>query len=240
VLLVYSRASTLILDDILSAVDSHTAAAIVRDCFQGPLMENRTVILVSHHVQLVSPVAAYIVALDNGDVSYAGDRSGFIAGGFMEDLDKENEAEMPGAHKDQQDAIDAKAKNRHLALSAEASEPASETTSLAETTTAVDDEEKETQTPPERKAPRKLVEEEKRATGQLNLYKFQSRARLKTALCVLNRSYWLEHLEDLLPVTGFLAVLDHLRLGCSYRCLSAHLGERMAPSMEFELQQSRG
>lgn len=127
-------------------------------------MKNRTVIMVSHHVQLVSPVAAYIVALDNGDVSYAGDRAGFIAGGFMEDLDKENEAE-PAVHKDQQDTIDAKAKNRHLALSADASEPTSDTTSLAETTTAVDDEEKEAQTPPERKAPRKLVEEEKRATG---------------------------------------------------------------------------
>lgn len=164
--IVYSRASTLILDDILSAVDSHTAAAIVKDCFQGPLMKNRTVILVSHHVQLVSPVAAYIVALENGDVTYAGDRSGFIAGGFMEDLDKENEAELLAAHNDQQASIDAKARNRHLALTAEASEPASETTSIAETSTTVDGEEKETDTPPERKAPRKLVEEERRATGQ--------------------------------------------------------------------------
>lgn len=166
--IVYSRASTLILDDVLSAVDSHTAAAILKECFRGPLMKNRTVILVSHHVQLVSPVATYIVALDNGDVTYAGDRSGFIAGGFMEDLDKENEAEQPVANKDQQDAIDAKTKNRHLALAAEASEPASETTSLAETSTAVDGEEKETEVLPERKTPRKLVEEERRATGQLN------------------------------------------------------------------------
>jgi ABC-type multidrug transport system ATPase subunit len=164
--IVYSRASTLILDDILSAVDSHTAAAIVRDCFQGPLMKSRTVILVSHHVQLVSPVAAYIVALDNGDVAYAGDRPGFIAGGFMEDLDKENEAEPLAGHHDQQDSIDAKAKNRHIAFTAEASEPASETTSIAETSTAVDGEEKETDPPPGRKAPRKLVEEERRATGQ--------------------------------------------------------------------------
>lgn len=128
-------------------------------------MKNRTVILVSHHVQLVSPAAAYIVAMDNGDIKYAGDRSGFIAGGFMKDLDKENEAEQPTAEKDQQDLIDTKAKNRNLAVVGEGSEPVSETTSLAETSTFVE-EEKEPVALPERKVPRKLVEEERRATGK--------------------------------------------------------------------------
>ncbi|KAJ9123263.1 hypothetical protein QFC22_001460 [Naganishia vaughanmartiniae] len=168
---VYSRASTLILDDILSAVDAHTAASIMRNCFQGPLMRNRTVILVSHHIQLVSPAAEYIVALEKGDVTYAGDRAGFIAGGFMEDLDKENEAEQPAPHaNDQQNLMDSKAKNKHLILNAEASEPASETTSLAESDTVVDEEEKEAVTLPERRAPRKLVEEERRATASTLRY----------------------------------------------------------------------
>lgn len=130
-------------------------------------MQNRTVILVSHHIQLVSPAAAYIVALEKGDVTYAGDRAGFIAGGFMEDLDKENETEQPAppAH-DQQELMDRKAKNKHLILAGEASEPASETTSLAESGTVVDEEEeKQAIIQPETKAPRKLVEEERRATG---------------------------------------------------------------------------
>ncbi|KAJ9107494.1 hypothetical protein QFC21_000949 [Naganishia friedmannii] len=165
---VYSRASTLILDDILSAVDAHTAASIMKNCFQGPLMQNRTVILVSHHIQLVSPAASYIVALEKGDVTYAGDRAGFMAGGFMEDLDMENETEQSAlqAH-DHQDLMDSKAKNKHLILNAEASQPASETTSLAESGTVVDEEEKEAGTSPERRMPRKLVEEERRATGRI-------------------------------------------------------------------------
>ncbi|KAJ9112544.1 hypothetical protein QFC19_000559 [Naganishia cerealis] len=152
----------------MSAVDAHTAASIMRNCFQGPLMKNRTVILVSHHIQLVSPAATYIVALEKGDVMYAGDRAGFIAGGFMEDLDKENEMEPAGPPaQDQKDLVDSKAKNKHLILTPEASEPASETTSLAESSTVVDEEEKGAASQPERRAPRKLVEEERRATAVL-------------------------------------------------------------------------
>lgn len=164
---VYSRASTLILDDILSAVDSHTAASIMKECFQGPLMKDRTVILVSHHVQLVSPAASYIVALDNGDVTYAGDRPGFVAGGFMEDIEPENEADQPQGEGDGKHTVDIKATNRHLMLAGEASEPPSETASLAESSTVINEEDKETLTPIERKTPRKLVEEERRATGRI-------------------------------------------------------------------------
>nr|GAT54702.1 multidrug resistance-associated ABC transporter protein [Mycena chlorophos] len=71
---VYSRASILLLDDILSAVDSHTAQHIHAQCLDGPLLRGRTVILVSHHVQLC---AAYIVALDNGRVQFQGTADAF-------------------------------------------------------------------------------------------------------------------------------------------------------------------
>jgi hypothetical protein len=161
----------------------------MKNCFQGPLMENRTVILVSHHVQLVSPAASYIVALDNGDVTYAGDRAGFIAGGFMEDMDPENEADQPALEHDRKENFDIKATNRHLLLGGEASEPASETTSLAESLTVINEEEekKETSTPVERRVPRKLVEEERRATGRISwpVWKsyFQSQGGLVYWLC---------------------------------------------------------
>lgn len=35
------------------------------NCLQGPIVEGRTVLIVSHHTALVSPAAAYIVALEN-------------------------------------------------------------------------------------------------------------------------------------------------------------------------------
>jgi hypothetical protein len=50
---------------VLSAVDAHTAHALMENCLQGPILQNRTVLLVSHHTTLVSPAAAYIVALEN-------------------------------------------------------------------------------------------------------------------------------------------------------------------------------
>jgi ABC-type multidrug transport system fused ATPase/permease subunit len=68
---VYSRASTLYLDDPLSAVDSHTAKWIVEECLQGPLLQNRTVVLVTHQVSLCLPVADYLVELKNGTVRQA-------------------------------------------------------------------------------------------------------------------------------------------------------------------------
>ncbi|KAJ7489160.1 multidrug resistance-associated ABC transporter [Mycena latifolia] len=74
---VYSRASILILDDILSAVDVHTAHHIYHACLKGELMRGRTVILVSHHIQLCADGAAYIVALDRGTVGFKGGPSDF-------------------------------------------------------------------------------------------------------------------------------------------------------------------
>lgn len=50
---------------VLSAVDAHTAQAIMDNCFNGPITSGRTIILVSHHTALVSPSASYIVALEN-------------------------------------------------------------------------------------------------------------------------------------------------------------------------------
>ncbi|KAL0091774.1 hypothetical protein J3Q64DRAFT_1831157 [Phycomyces blakesleeanus] len=66
---VYSHAKTLLLDDCLSAVDSHTAKHIYQRCFNGDLIKGRTVVLVTHHVRLCLPTAKFVVKLDRGAVS---------------------------------------------------------------------------------------------------------------------------------------------------------------------------
>ncbi|KAI9061280.1 P-loop containing nucleoside triphosphate hydrolase protein [Trametes sanguinea] len=58
---VYSHAEILLLDDILAALDVHTSKWIVEKCLKGDLLEGRTIILVTHNVAMVSPVAHFVV-----------------------------------------------------------------------------------------------------------------------------------------------------------------------------------
>lgn len=69
---IYSPAHTILLDDPLSAVDMHTARHIVQDCLGGPLMQNRTVVLVTHHVKLCLRLAEFLVEVDAGKILRAG------------------------------------------------------------------------------------------------------------------------------------------------------------------------
>ncbi|KAF7325679.1 Multidrug resistance-associated ABC transporter protein [Mycena kentingensis (nom. inval.)] len=64
---IYSRAPVLLLDDVLSAGES----------------PYQILILVSHHVQLCAPGAAYVVALDKGRVQFQGDARDFAASGLF-------------------------------------------------------------------------------------------------------------------------------------------------------------
>ncbi|KAF7340501.1 Multidrug resistance-associated ABC transporter protein [Mycena sanguinolenta] len=59
---VYSNAGILLLDDVLAALDVHTAQWIVEKCFGGDLIQNRTVILVTHNVALTRPIADFVVS----------------------------------------------------------------------------------------------------------------------------------------------------------------------------------
>ncbi|KAE8316056.1 P-loop containing nucleoside triphosphate hydrolase protein [Aspergillus transmontanensis] len=68
----YSRAGILILDDIFSAVDVHTAQHLYKHALTGPLATGRTRILATHHVGICLPDAGYIVHLQNGMVELAG------------------------------------------------------------------------------------------------------------------------------------------------------------------------
>ncbi|RPD70679.1 P-loop containing nucleoside triphosphate hydrolase protein [Lentinus tigrinus ALCF2SS1-7] len=58
---VYSSAEILLLDDILAALDVHTSRHIVDKCLKGDILSGRTIILVTHNVAMVSPMADFVV-----------------------------------------------------------------------------------------------------------------------------------------------------------------------------------
>ncbi|KAI0644413.1 multidrug resistance-associated ABC transporter [Trametes meyenii] len=60
---IYSSAEILLLDDVLAALDVHTGRWIVDECFKGDLVRGRTLLLVSHNVALIRPIAEFVVAL---------------------------------------------------------------------------------------------------------------------------------------------------------------------------------
>ena len=56
----------LLLDDPLSALDHQTAQTIVRRCLDGPLIEGRTVILVTHRTELCYNLATQVIEVTDG------------------------------------------------------------------------------------------------------------------------------------------------------------------------------
>lgn len=82
---VYSSARHLLLDDCLSAVDSHTAKHIFNQALTGPLMMNRTCVLVTHNVALTVPHADHVVMLENGKVATQGTPTEVAATGALGD-----------------------------------------------------------------------------------------------------------------------------------------------------------
>ncbi|KAG5728585.1 ATP-binding cassette transporter abc4 [Termitomyces sp. T112] len=60
---VYSQAKILLLDDVLAALDVHTAKWIVEKCFSGDLIQGRTILLVTHNVAMTRPIAGYVVSM---------------------------------------------------------------------------------------------------------------------------------------------------------------------------------
>ncbi|KAL0579466.1 hypothetical protein V5O48_002572 [Marasmius crinis-equi] len=68
---IYSNASILLLDDLLAALDVHTAKWIVEKCLKGDLVKGRTVIM-THNVALVRPIAGFVISLKDGSISSQG------------------------------------------------------------------------------------------------------------------------------------------------------------------------
>ncbi|KAF9016393.1 hypothetical protein BDZ89DRAFT_1094518 [Hymenopellis radicata] len=72
---IYSTADIILLDDVLAALDVHTAKWIVEKCFAGDLVKGRTIILVTHNVALTQPVADFVVSVKDGRISAHGSAS---------------------------------------------------------------------------------------------------------------------------------------------------------------------
>ncbi|KAG0179987.1 hypothetical protein DFQ28_002186 [Apophysomyces sp. BC1034] len=69
---VYSRAQNVLMDDVLSAVDAHTAKHLYEHCLMGPLMQNRTRILITHHVGLCLHGSDFLVHINHETVHASG------------------------------------------------------------------------------------------------------------------------------------------------------------------------
>lgn len=83
---IYSQASVLLLDDVISAVDAHTASHIIEHCFKGPVMAGRTIIIASHAVEALAPLASYAVYLEDGTAAWIGTGPGLLNSEFMTHL----------------------------------------------------------------------------------------------------------------------------------------------------------
>lgn len=149
--------------DLWRPVDAHTARHLYINCLKGDLMRGRTIILVSHHVQLCAPGAQYIVSLDNGRVQYSGDYSGFQRSDLLQTLVYANAL----ADVKTNATTDSRADDKLAGVAEELTvqEPGSTAPSTApsDVLTVVDSDVK-----PTKKPPRKLVEDEKRAVGGIN------------------------------------------------------------------------
>ena len=131
-------------------------------------MRGRTVILVSHHVQLCAPGASYIVALENGRVLYKGDRDGFQSSGVMQSLVHSGAVESTGRDEVE---IEARETIKELRLSGNDDGGGSSTsnTEIPPETDSLDGVSTVGETPAQKKkGPRKLVEEEARAVGRVD------------------------------------------------------------------------
>lgn len=79
----YCNSRHVLLDDCLSAVDSHTAKHIFEQCILGPLMFGRTCILVTHNVTLCVPFSQHVVVLVNGKIAIQGPPDDVMSSGLL-------------------------------------------------------------------------------------------------------------------------------------------------------------
>ncbi|KZT65009.1 P-loop containing nucleoside triphosphate hydrolase protein, partial [Daedalea quercina L-15889] len=119
---VYSSAEILLLDDVLAALDVHTAKWIVDKCFKGDLIRSRT----THNVAMASPVADFVVSLGtDGQVVSQGSMSKVLAKDevLLKEIDEENMAIEKAEHTvdNQQPAEEGKKSDGKLVVAEEIS-----------------------------------------------------------------------------------------------------------------------
>lgn len=97
---VYAPTKYVLLDDPLSAVDSHTARFLTDRLLQGPLLAHRTVILVTHHVELVLPGAGYIIRMLDGRIDTQGSVSELRKRGILQEIAAQEKKEIIASPED--------------------------------------------------------------------------------------------------------------------------------------------
>ncbi|KAJ7134728.1 hypothetical protein C8R44DRAFT_610315 [Mycena epipterygia] len=89
----YARTKWVLLDDPLSAVDSHTARFLYDRLLCGPLLANRTVVLVTHHL-FVLPGAHYLIRMKDGCIDSQGTVDDLRNQGVLEEITHEAAMQM--------------------------------------------------------------------------------------------------------------------------------------------------
>ncbi|KZS96509.1 P-loop containing nucleoside triphosphate hydrolase protein [Sistotremastrum niveocremeum HHB9708] len=99
---VYSTAAIVLLDDVLSALDVHTARWVAEKCLGGDLLKGRTVLLVTHNVLLCKPIADYVISLGrNGTIV----SQGTVDEALKKNASVKNEAEVEAAALEKEEEV---------------------------------------------------------------------------------------------------------------------------------------
>ncbi|ODQ64107.1 hypothetical protein NADFUDRAFT_84114 [Nadsonia fulvescens var. elongata DSM 6958] len=161
----YSRSRHLLLDDCLSAVDSHTALWIYDNSITGPMMKDRTCILVSHNVALTVGMASHIIVMENGRIKVQGPPGELAAAGALGDDELVNASASQSASR-VQSVIDL---NKSNSLKSNSLEQKAQklTDKLADINSEND--EATIEIDAQRALAGKLIQEENRSTGRFNL-----------------------------------------------------------------------
>jgi len=134
-------------------------------------MKDRTVILVSHAIKMIVPVAAHVVILENGDLKFSGDADAFVAAGHLEELD---DSIVP-----QETLIEVQSSDMHF--TEKTTSPNQSAKNAGENSVMSNG----ALLSAPKKAPRKLVEDEARSTGgiALSTWKVYFRAQGSPMFC---------------------------------------------------------
>jgi hypothetical protein len=162
-------------------------------------MHGRTVILVSHHVQLCLTGASYVVALDNDHLLFAGEREAFevspVKGTLVQTMGGDGKKQGVASTLKNPSVAAADSPVATLVQDDVEPDPISDTSS-----TVVN----EPQANVERKVPRRLVEDEKRAVWELyvkscgtyGLWVWFLSILVMGALCPVAENWWLKYVHN--------------------------------------------
>ncbi|KAJ2553378.1 hypothetical protein EV175_002965 [Coemansia sp. RSA 1933] len=97
---VYSHRQILLIDDCLSAVDSHTGKHILMECLlnKSQLMQGRTCVLVTHHLSMCLPFARYLLIMHEGRIALQGSPDSLQERGLLERMLAELETAKRSLH----------------------------------------------------------------------------------------------------------------------------------------------